>query len=102
MAEQRRFNVRRVLTVARVCFTPATETDQLGGLLGWVAADIGEFRFDGLTVRRTAEGKTRIFFPEKKLHGGQRVALARPLSKGAARGVEKHLIARLRAQRALP
>ena len=75
--------------VADVAFVAATAVDRASGLLGWIAVTVvGGLRIDGITLRRTREGRLTLSFPERTDRAGRRHALVRPVNAEARRALE--------------
>jgi len=65
--------------ISHVVFSAAPRRDIRSGLLGFVAFDFAGFRFDGVAVRRTRDGRLVLSFPERTDSRGNRHAIVRPL-----------------------
>jgi len=75
--------------VRDVTFTAATSTDRASGLLGWIALTLPcGLRLDGITLRRTRDGRLVLSFPERVDGQGRRHALVRPVNTDARRAIE--------------
>jgi len=79
------------LWISDVSLTPASPADVRRGLVGFVSVTIdGVLRLDGLTLRRTRDGRTAISLPRKR---GR--AIVRPLTPEATRSMEQQILAQL-------
>ena len=76
------------ITVSGVRFSPAGESEQRSGLLGWVACSHGLVRLDGIVLRRTREGKLRLSFSR----GRGKCPPVRPLDDEARRAIERQIL----------
>ena len=75
-------------------FSPADAEHQKTGLLGWVSFTISDtLRLDGVTVRRTADGRLTLAFPSKTDRNGRKRSLIRPISEDARLAVEDRVFA---------
>jgi len=77
------------MPVTDVSFVAASATDREAGLLGWIALTLPcGLRLDGITLRRTREGRLTLAFPERTDGRGRRHALVRPVNTDARRAIE--------------
>ena len=77
------------ITLTEFRFSPADAEHQKTGLLGWLTFTIGGlFRLDGVTVRRTADGRLTLAFPSKIDRNGRKRPLVRPISEQARLEIE--------------
>ncbi len=76
------------ITVSGVRFSPAGESEQRTGLLGWVACSYGLVRLDGIAVRQTLDGRLALSFPR----GRGKCPPVRPLDDGARRAIERQIL----------
>jgi hypothetical protein len=71
----------RDIRITSVSFQVAGELLQREGVLGWVRLVVdGWLRLDSLTVRRTASGEIKVFFPERIDNQQRRHAVVWPIS----------------------
>ena len=78
-----------MLTISGVAFTAAPDSDRERGLLGWIALTLnGQLRLDGVTLRRTLEGRITLSFPERRDGAGVAHPIVRPLGPEARRNLE--------------
>ena len=74
------------VTEIRICsWVKASDADVRTGLLGYLSVQYGDLLLDGITVRRTADGRTVLSFPERVDRRGRRHSYFRPVD-GVARG----------------
>jgi DNA-binding cell septation regulator SpoVG len=77
------------ISISNVRFTAASPEDAVGGLLGYVSATLNEsLALDGLTLRRTADGRLTISFPARRDSTGRQRFFLRPLDDAARREIE--------------
>ncbi len=76
------------ITVSRVRFSPAGESEQRTGLLGWIACSYGLVRLDGIAVRRTLDRRLTLSFPR----GRGKCQPVRPLDDEARRAIERRIL----------
>ena len=69
-------------------FRAATQMDQQTGLVGYVAFTLGPLRLDGITVRRTLDGRLSLSYPARKNGRGVNHPIVRPLGEQERREVE--------------
>lgn len=65
-----------------------TDDDQRSGLLGYLSIFYGAVVIDGITVRRTVEGRIALSFPERRDGQGRRHPVVRPIDDAARRAIE--------------
>jgi hypothetical protein len=64
-------------------------------LLGYLAVSYGALLLDGITLRRTAEGRFALSFPARTDRAGRRHAYVRPADDEARRAIENTILAQL-------
>ena len=85
------------LRVSDVRFSPAAPGLRESGLLGYAAVTFDEWLLvEGVTVRRTREGRVALSFPLRADGRGRRRATVRPRHDEARRGIETQVIEALR------
>jgi hypothetical protein len=85
--------------ITDVDFTSAPPEEGRTGLLGYVAATInGRLRIDGITLRRTADGRLAIAFPARRDAAGRQHPYVRPVDDAARREIELQIFAALGLQ----
>src|SRR5262245_23693969 len=63
---------------------------------GWVSATMnGSLRFDGISVRRTADGRLALSFPARRDTTGKQHPYLRPLDDATRRDIEHQIFAAL-------
>lgn len=91
------------LQLTDVRFRAAHEDDVRFGLLGWVSFDIGGgLRVSGITVRRTADGRTALSFPGKLDRRGELRPYMRPVSRDSRAAIEAQVFAAIELPEADP
>ena len=65
-----------------------TADDQRSGLLGFLSIFYATIVIDGITVRRTTEGRLALSFPERRDKRGGRHSIVRPNDDAARRAIE--------------
>jgi DNA-binding cell septation regulator SpoVG len=66
-----------------------SDDDVRSGLLGFVSVYYGQLVIDGIVVRRTAEGRLTLSFPERRDRHGGRHPYVRPVDDAARKEIEK-------------
>ena len=66
-----------------------SDKDVRSGLLGFVSVFYGDLVLDGITVRRTAEGRLTLSFPQRRDGRGRSHPLFRPVDDDARLRIEK-------------
>ncbi len=85
-----------VIRVSAVRFVAASASDIRSGLLGWIALTLNNsLRLDGLTLRRTRDGRLALSFPERRDLAGGSHHYMRPLNDAARRAIEAQVFAAL-------
>lgn len=75
--------------MAEVRVAPASRADVQKGLLGYVSCTLdGRYRIDGLALRRTAQGRHTISFPENR----RGFLVLRPRSAALWRDLETQIL----------
>lgn len=84
------------LRITSVGFTSASPTDVRTGLLGWVTCVIDDaLLIDGITLRRTADGRITLSYPARRDGSGRQHFFVRPLDDDARRYLERQIFAKL-------
>ena len=77
------------MNIADLRFRNASLSLQATGLLGWISFTIdGDLRLDGLTLRRTVDGRIALSFPSKRDRTGRERPYIRPVGDHARRELE--------------
>lgn len=69
--------------------------DERQGLLGFISVSFGPWVFDGITLRRTADGRLALSFPSRSDRSGRKHALIRPVDNEAREAIERELLGQL-------
>lgn len=84
------------MLVSRVVMTVAPAREKRAGLVGWVTCVVGgELRLDGLSVRRTLDGRLIVSFPSRKTRRGVERPYIAPLDDAAREGIQRQILAAL-------
>jgi hypothetical protein len=75
--------------------TPGTDADLERGLLGFVRFRYGSVLVDGVTVRRTLDGRLTLSWPERVDRAGRKHAVVRPADDTARVELEREVLAAL-------
>lgn len=76
-------------------WTKATDDDAEHGLGGYLVVEYGSLVLDGITVRRTADGRLALSFPARTDSHGHRHPLVRPVSSTAREAFERAVFKQL-------
>jgi hypothetical protein len=90
--------MRSLLHARSIEFTEAPSGLRATGLLGWVSLTYGDLDLDGLSLRRTRDGRTVLSFPEHRTSRGRVRADVRPGGPDVHAQIEAEVIADLRRQ----
>ena len=86
----------RRLPITDVRLVRASASDARSGLLGFVSATVnGILGLDGITLRRTREGRLALSFPARRDRHGSEHPFIRPLDDAARQVVEREIFAQL-------
>lgn len=69
--------------------------DERQGLLGFLSVTYGPWIFDGITLRRTADGRLAVSFPARSDRSGRKHALIRPIDSETRESIERELLRQL-------
>ncbi|MBZ0153296.1 MAG: hypothetical protein K8J09_17360 [Planctomycetes bacterium] len=69
-----------------------SDDDRRSGLLGFISAIYGNILLDGITLRRTADGRFALSFPARTDRSGRRHAYFRPVDDDARKGIEAEIL----------
>ena len=84
------------IEVTQVSFTPAGADDRMAGLLGWVSAVVNSaLKIDGLTLRRTRDGRPALSYPTRCDGQGRQHPYIRPLTDRIRRDMEEQVFSLL-------
>lgn len=79
-------------------FVPASDAEAERGLLAYLKIDFGPLVLDGVTLRRHADGRLGLSWPERTDRAGRRHPLVRPVDDAARRELESEVLAELARQ----
>ena len=89
------------LEVTDVSLHSARPDEAAVGLLGWVSCTVNSsLRLDGITLRRTMDGRLTLSFPARRDRSGREQPYIRPLDRVARREVEYQILRALGLQEA--
>jgi hypothetical protein len=94
--------VRSTPTVSEVRFHPANRAHRASGLLGWVTAEIDSVLIDGITLRRTREGRFVLGFPKHVATDGTHYPTVRPRGPAEREAITNRIVGYVRARGWLP
>lgn len=87
------------LLISDVVLTQAPARDEKTGLIGWVSCTVGgTLRVDGIALRRTLGGDSRLAFPCRKDRAGRKHYVVRPLDETTRIAIERQVLAALDGQ----
>lgn len=69
-----------------------SDDDRRAGLLGYVSVHYGDLVLDGITVRRTADGRHALSFPAKTDGAGRRHSYIRPIDNEVRQEIEREVL----------
>ena len=82
----------RSITLTEFRFAAANRMEMKTGLLGWIAFTINDtLRVDGVTLRKTAEGRLALSFPAKTASDGRKRSILWPVSNTARQDLESQV-----------
>lgn len=70
-------------------WTRGSADDERSGLLGFLSLAYGDFVFDSIAVRRTADGRVALSWPERRDRNGRGHPYLRPANDEARKRIEK-------------
>lgn len=79
----------QVPPVRVVRFRTASRAQRATGLEGWLVAEFGPIRVDGITLRRTRGGRLSLSFPQRVDVADREHAIVRPLDDAARAAIER-------------
>ena len=84
------------LAVTSAGLISASESDTRAGLLGYVSCVVGDvLLLDGITLRRTSDGRLTLSYPARRDSRGRQHAYVRPIDDASRRDLEAQIFARL-------
>ena len=84
--------------IRAIRFIAASDADAERGLLAFVKLEFGPLILDGVTLRRHADGRLGLSWPERTDRAGRRHPLVRPVDDEARRELEGEVLAELARQ----
>lgn len=69
--------------------------DERRGLLGFLSVTFGPWIFDGITLRRCADGRFALSFPARVDRAGRKHSFVRPASDEVRKAIEAELLMQL-------
>lgn len=73
----------------------ASDAEVRSGLLGWISVELRNVVLDGITLRRTADGRFALSFPARTDRGGRRHSYIRPVDDAARKAIEREILGQL-------
>jgi hypothetical protein len=89
------------LPIRDIQFTAGSRADRTTGLLGFVRLQYGDLLLDGLTLRRTLDGRLVLAFPRPSRRVGLARQLVGPAGPDVRQQIEAEVVAELRRQGAI-
>lgn len=89
------------LQTSDIYFTRASAALCAKGLIGWVAATLGDLRLDGIQVRRARDGHHYLSWPQRRWRGGQS-HIVYPRDDAARVHLEREIIGELQRRGVFP
>ncbi len=81
------------LRISDVRFVAASAEDVERGILGWISLVLNDtIQLDGVTLRRTLDGRLTVSFPARRDGKGQQHFFVRPLNDATRREVENAIL----------
>ena len=87
--------------VSDVTFTPAHRRLLASGLLGWIYCAINGLWIDGITLRRTSDGKLVLVYPARRDRNGIQYPYVLPIDERARAAVDEQIFKTLELRRLL-
>jgi len=75
--------------------SPASESDKSRGLLGFIRFRYGDLLVDGVTLRRTQDGRLTLSYPARRTRSGAEYSFIRPVDDRARRELDAVVFATL-------
>ena len=72
-----------------------TDDDLRAGLVGYLSLFVGDLIVDGVTLRRTRDGRFTLSWPARTDRAGRRHATVRPVDDEVRRRVEREILGQL-------
>lgn len=87
--------VTATMSISSVRLVAASGADRARGLLFFASFDCGLLHVDGVTIRRTRDGRLALSFPVRRDRSGRQRAIVRPRDDAARREIEAQVLAAL-------
>jgi len=82
--------------ITRVRLVPAPGQDREKGLIGWLSFRLpGGLLIDGVTLRRTLDGRLALSFPARRDGRGAEHPILRPVSAEVRAAIERQVLEQL-------
>lgn len=80
------------IKITNVQFTSAHPDDVPTGLLGWIRCTLnGTIQLDGISLRRTRDGRPTLSFPARFDGAGRQHHYLKPMDDETRRGIERQV-----------
>lgn len=73
----------------------ASDAEVRTGLLGWLSVELRNVILDGITLRRTTDGRFALSFPARTDRDGRRHPYIRPINDSARKEIEAEILGQL-------
>ena len=73
----------------------ASDDDVKSGLLGFISVEFGPWIFDGICLRRSADGRFVLSFPARTDRAGRKHSYIRPVHDEARKAIEREILGQL-------
>ena len=83
--------------VGEIRFSAASGSEFRSGLLAYARVEVGPFRVDGITVRRTRGGRLAVAYPSRRDGDGRKHTMFLPTDRSAREALERLIIAAYRS-----
>lgn len=81
------------VTILDIRLIAASDTDRAHGLMFFASFTLGPLRIDGVTVRKTRDGRHALSFPVRHDRLGRQRPIVRPIDDAARRAIEVQVFA---------
>lgn len=90
---------RDTLRVSQVRFSPSTSVDREAGMLGWLSLVLNDaIKFDGISLRRTRDGRLTLSYPVRRDRLGNEHSIVMPLDDEVRVEIERQVFLALGAE----
>ena len=81
-----------MISITNIQFTAADRNDLETGLLGWISCILdGRLQLDGISLRRTRDGRQTLSFPARRDGIGRQRYFYRPLDNHTREQIERQV-----------